>query len=407
MKILFVNEYFYPFTPGGTEWSSFYLAKDLVQKGNKVIVLTPNYGAVKQESKDGFKIVRFSFPKKLKKGQLILTPFWLANIFFYFYSAFWILRVAKKEKVDIIHVQGKYLLPGGVIAKKILKIPVVATFRDYIPLCNYGFCLYDKDKVCNLKEYFLEDFRFYYQNYIQEKNLMNFFLNLIFAIRGQIQTRILNFFAKKVDQGVCLSKKHKEIYKNSGFKNLQIIYNSSEFNKLKPRAPENILLFVGRITIAKGAKLLLQAIPEVLKKYPELKFYFIGSGMIKTKVKNTHFLGHISHKKLKEFYQKAKLVVVPSIWPEPFGRVALEALSFGAPVVATNRGGLPEIVEEGVTGFIVEPKPNLVAKAIIRAIKNNQGLRKNIKSRFTKLKHKFGESVTNKYIKIYQAALFK
>ena len=54
---------------------------------------------------------------------------------------------------------------------------------------------------------------------------------------------------------------------------------------------------------------------------------------------------------MHEYYQTADLAVVPSEFEEPFGMVAIEAMAAGAPVLATRKGGLPEIVHEGVTGF--------------------------------------------------------
>jgi glycosyltransferase involved in cell wall biosynthesis len=64
------------------------------------------------------------------------------------------------------------------------------------------------------------------------------------------------------------------------------------------------------------------------------------------------FLGHTDS---KLFYERVDVVVVPSLWHEPFGRTAIEPWAYGIPVIASNRGGLAEIVEDGVTGIVVDP----------------------------------------------------
>ncbi|MBU1628317.1 glycosyltransferase family 4 protein [bacterium] len=67
-------------------------------------------------------------------------------------------------------------------------------------------------------------------------------------------------------------------------------------------------------------------------------------------------LGWLTHEELREEYKKADLVIVPSIWEEPFGIVAVEAGALSLPVISTRVGGLQEIVEDGITGFVIQPQ---------------------------------------------------
>jgi glycosyltransferase involved in cell wall biosynthesis len=55
------------------------------------------------------------------------------------------------------------------------------------------------------------------------------------------------------------------------------------------------------------------------------------------------------------FYGQVDVVVIPSLWHEAFGRIAIESLAHGIPVIASSRGGLPEIIQDGATGIIVDP----------------------------------------------------
>jgi glycosyltransferase involved in cell wall biosynthesis len=69
---------------------------------------------------------------------------------------------------------------------------------------------------------------------------------------------------------------------------------------------------------------------------------------------NVEFIGEINDTQKSEFLSGATVLLVPIDWPEPFGLVMIEAMACGTPVIAFNRGSVPEIVEDGVTGFIVE-----------------------------------------------------
>lgn len=90
------------------------------------------------------------------------------------------------------------------------------------------------------------------------------------------------------------------------------------------------------------------------------------------------FIGEISDAEKSDFLSGAIALIVPIDWPEPFGLVMIEAMACGTPVIAYNRGAVPEIVEDGVTGFVVEDETSAVG-----AIRNIASLsRKTIRERF-------------------------
>jgi glycosyltransferase involved in cell wall biosynthesis len=70
---------------------------------------------------------------------------------------------------------------------------------------------------------------------------------------------------------------------------------------------------------------------------------------------NVEFMGRLGYEDLLTFYEKARMLVVPSVWFEPFGMVAADAMALGLPVIASRIGGLPDVVEDGVTGLLFEP----------------------------------------------------
>ena len=75
---------------------------------------------------------------------------------------------------------------------------------------------------------------------------------------------------------------------------------------------------------------------------------------------NVEFIGEISDAQKSEFLSGALALIVPIDWPEPFGLVMIEAMACGAPVIAFNRGAVPELIEDGVTGFVVEDETSAV-----------------------------------------------
>lgn len=409
IKILFVNEYFPPYAPGGGEWSTYYLANDLAKRNlAEVIVVTPNYGNKSIEVEENVKVERFPFFGKLNGNKKILSSIYYTNFIWFLIEAFFICKFANKYKVDLLHVHGKYSIPGAKIASFILRKPVLVTVRDYLIVCNYGLCLLKGDKPCNIVDYLRNDFVTYYRHYVSTKNLINLLTNLIFAILGRINRNVIRYFAIDLDT-VVLSNKQKQIFINSGFKKVKVIQNSIDFiESTKEKKRKRIVLFAGRLTFGKGIGLLINIIPEFFRENPDYLFYFIGDGPYKKELQKLskrypglRVLGSIEHKKLMSIYQQARVTVVPSLWPEPFGRIALESLSRLTPTVVTDRGGLSEIIKNERWGYVIEPSEVNILNAIKKAILNYDTLTKNISSDFELIKKKFGRDVSNQYLKYY------
>ena len=411
MKIAFVIEYFRPMGAGGSGWSTYYLAKDLAANNQEVVVLTPNYGAKKTEFDDGIRILRFPFYLKLKNFNQLPGNFALTNPFWILWTVINLFLLIRKETPDVIRVQGKYSVPPAVIANLFVKKPLVATIRDYQLICNYGFCLYRGNKACNIFEYFSHDLTYYLKNYLKFPNPLVIFLNVLYALWGRIARNLMKIFGMNVNI-VVLSQKQKEIFLANGFKKVTVIGNSFSFAKVLPKIKkQNALLFAGRLTLGKGVGLLIKTLPKLMKSFPNYKFYFVGDGplindltRLKRANKNIYIqiLGQINHGSLLKLMSKVKLVLVPSLWPEPFGRVALEAISQGTPVVASNKGGLPEIIKDGRYGLIINPTKENLIKGVKRGLKENKKLQNNIYNDFAIIKRKFQKDISKAYIKLYK-----
>ena len=78
---------------------------------------------------------------------------------------------------------------------------------------------------------------------------------------------------------------------------------------------------------------------------------------------SVEYIGEITDKEKSAFLSGATALLVPIDWPEPFGLVMIEAMACGTPVIAFNRGSVPEVIEDGLTGFIVEDEQGAIGAA--------------------------------------------
>jgi glycosyltransferase involved in cell wall biosynthesis len=138
--------------------------------------------------------------------------------------------------------------------------------------------------------------------------------------------------------------------------------SADDFIKHFKLEKQKIILSIGRLTKEKGISLLVKAMPIILKEI-DCKLVIVGDGeekpflmqLVKTLKIETQviFAGRIPSMLVPQAYSAADVVVVPSIWPDPFPYVPLEALAMKTPVIASNVGGLPEVVRHKKNGLLV------------------------------------------------------
>lgn len=169
-------------------------------------------------------------------------------------------------------------------------------------------------------------------------------------------------------------------------------------NKKYHLTGKRLVIYAGRLDKEKGVEFLIKA-----AKMIEAEIYILGGGdyqkelgklVQKLKLKNVHFIGYIGKEylnELREFYRRADVVVVPSTVKEAFGIVILEAMACSTPVVASKIGGIPNIVKEGKTGFLVQPRSvNEIVEQVNKIINDDklrtamgERCRKMIEEKFT------------------------
>lgn len=144
-----------------------------------------------------------------------------------------------------------------------------------------------------------------------------------------------------------------------------VVPNGIELPSRAPARETGRLLFVGRLEAVKGAALLLEAFARVLPRHPAARLTLIGRGTQQQHLEdlaerldvagNVRITGYVPDEELLEAYRDSTAVVIPSIGPENFPTVALEALGVGRPLIGTRVGGIPELIGHGDNGLLVEP----------------------------------------------------
>jgi glycosyltransferase involved in cell wall biosynthesis len=132
----------------------------------------------------------------------------------------------------------------------------------------------------------------------------------------------------------------------------------SEITDPGPDRPS--ILFAGRLEIEKGLPYLLRALRLVRMPH---QFFVAGDGSLKQRyillakhlnvASRVQFLGWLSANELQACYRRCTVAVMPTIMPEPFGKVGVEAMANSRPVVAFNVGGIPDWLKDGYNGFLV------------------------------------------------------
>ncbi len=114
---------------------------------------------------------------------------------------------------------------------------------------------------------------------------------------------------------------------------------------------------------------------------------------------HVEFIGEIDDHEKAAFLSGAHALLFPIDWPEPFGLVMIEAMACGTPVIAFNRGAVPEVIEDGVTGFVVEDEISAVAAVARARMLSRARVRERFEARFT------AHRMARQYVDVYQGLI--
>jgi glycosyltransferase involved in cell wall biosynthesis len=168
-------------------------------------------------------------------------------------------------------------------------------------------------------------------------------------------------WSDSVDLYICPSEAMRQHFIGGGFPPRRLVVKPHFICEVKPPAEPkgNYLLFAGRLTREKGILTLLDACRTA---GPRCRLKIAGDGPLAPEVRDfvrrhhwAEWVGHVGACQMKSLIAGANAVVIPSEWEEPFGLIAIEAFSFGTPVIASRVGALPEIVDHLRTGLLFTP----------------------------------------------------
>lgn len=374
MKILFLSDDFPPQSFGGAGISTYELAKGVHDAGHEVFVIT----AVRKKEDAG----EYNFEGlKVFKIANNYHERWRAYLGLYNPPVIRELKqILAKIEPDIVHVNNvhQYLSYHSIkLAKKISK-GVVMTFRDTMAF-TYG-------KLETQKYLNNFDSSFVWLDQIrQAKKRWN-----------PLRNFIIRRYLKYIDKGFANSESLRESLERNGIKNVEVMctgINLKDYAISNKQPKGETIFFAGRLSEAKGAKVVEEAMKIVSKAIPSAKLITAGSSG-----------KWLDREGMKRTFAESDLVLVPSLYLDAFPRIVLEAMVIGIPVVGTCFGGAPEAIEDGVTGYVVNPFGiKEMADKIIELLSNPDKCAKFGKAGHQRIEEHFNlDDKIDKLVKIYE-----
>ena len=266
------------------------------------------------------------------------------------------IKDVKPDLVYIIHFVNK-LSPSVICGAKKMGVPVVLRLSDYFLLCPRFDFMYNK-KPCE------ECLTKGYRTCIKKR-----------CVKGSLFASVVRVFSMKVHKAMNVYKGVDAFITPSEFLKKKLIENGFDENKItciptftasksevgKPQVGTYGLYF-GRVTEEKGVDTVVKAYEMMPDRYVKimgddttdeakrLKAYIKEKNM-----KNVEFLGFKAGEELEEIIKGARFTLIPSIWYDNLPNTALESFQYSKPVIASNIGSLPELVLDGVNGYLFKP----------------------------------------------------
>ncbi|MBW1678996.1 MAG: glycosyltransferase family 4 protein [Deltaproteobacteria bacterium] len=405
MKILQVNKFYY--LKGGAERYLFELKGILEEKGHEVIIFSMRHPRNEKSSCADFFVsnVDFNSPKSLwDKTKIIFR-------IIYFREAKRKIEVLIKEKppeVAHLHNIAHQISPSILISLKKAGIPTIQTLHDYKLICP-TYRMLSEGKICER----CKGHR-YYHAIFQKCNKGYLSASLLNCLEMYIH-KMVRIYEKNIEMFIAPSNFLKEKLIEFGIdpKKLVHIPNFIRVNQYLPQYQHsNYFVYFGRISEEKGIATLIKA----MRKVKGAQLYIVGEGKSRKELErfthregaeNIKWLGYKGGEELKSIIKDAMFVALPSECYENCPMSLLEAYALGKPVIGSNIGGIPEIVEDGITGFLFEPgNPEELAEKINHLIFHPRLIGKLGKNSRERVEREYSpETHYQKIINVYQSVL--
>lgn len=295
---------------------------------------------------------------------------------------------------------------------KVVIAPVLKLYRDIFSFKNIIRFIKDLFKAISILNKIHKEHKFD----IVYSNTLAVLLGAVFAKKKKIKhiwhvheiiehpksiawlfPKLLYYFSNEI---ICNSKATKAniiLREKKNSNKIKVVHNGIDFQKITNQLNKKdfgfsdedvIITLVGRINRLKGHNWLLQTFNEYFKNQKNVKLLFVGSPVpnqefylheIEEYIISNHLVEFVKiipfTPNLNDIWSITDIAVMPSVEKESFGLVAVEAMMASIPVVATNHGGLTEIVTNEETGFLVEPNNKVALKEALEKLINNPELR--------------------------------
>lgn len=345
MKICLTSGYLYS-VEGGNEIQVRRASKALAQRGHDVLVITtvpnisikPHFGEI-----EGTKVYSFfslNNWQRFEGGRIakLMWPLWHGGDIWNFYSHRVVRRILKQESPDIVHIHNPRGLSLSVFsAVKSLGLPLVFTAHDYSLICPRYSLLKGSGEIC--------------QGPLPVCRAVNKVKKLLVDNKPDVVTAPSQFVIDKLRENGLFNKARSVR-----------LFNAISLDDacLTKKNYETIdILYSGQLTRVKGVHVLIDAFRQI--DHQNIRLHIVGRGNYAEELKGIArgdsriiFHGFMQWEELEGLCKKASVTVVPSIWYEPFGLIIIESFKYGTPVIASNIGGIPEIVEDGYDGLLFE-----------------------------------------------------
>ena len=387
MKILMLSWEYPPKSVGGLSTHVYYLAHELYKLGHEVHLITCEEGtAPKEENDKGVHVYR-------------VEPFSLETDDF----TKWVMQlnlamivvgtkiIQEKGPFHIIHSHDWLTSYGSITLKLAHDIPLVCT----IHATEYGRNNGIKTEM---------------QRYISSTEWMLCFESWkIIVCSDYMKKQVGDIFHIPTD-------KIKVIPNGVNSDEFEFIADLKEFRSNYAAEDEKIVFYIGRHVFEKGIHLLVEAANKIVDGYQKTKFIIGGRGPMTEELKDRvekmglspkfEFLGYMEDEVRNKLYRVSDVAAFPSLY-EPFGIVALEAMSAGCPVVVSDTGGLSEIVQHEITGLkCFTGSPESLVENILKILRD-EGLGKVIKENALKEIHEkyTWNKIAANTVEVYKAVI--
>lgn len=356
MKILLVNKFHY--IKGGSETYYLGLGRLLEEKGHEVI-----YFSMKDERnipcrQELYFTSHMEFNGTLSKAQMLHTGL---KILYSREAKKKMTALIQREMPDIVHLNlfQRQLTHSIIDAVKKFHIPIVYTAHDLNCICP-NYMMLTHGNICEACK--SGHYGACFKNQCVKDSGVKSFLS---AAEAYIYKWKKTY--RKIDLFITPSAFYKHKIEEARITASPVVHmkNFLPSGSIYRAEPENdsYFLYFGRLSKEKGIMTLLKAYQDSGLDHP---LYIAGSGDledgIREYIRSNHLeervrlLGFQTGEALQHIVQRAKCIVLPSEWYENGPYTVMEAMAQGKPVIVSSNGGLPEIVENGVTGYIAKPK---------------------------------------------------